>query len=90
MLLAITIVGIVLGMFCVRYQRAARQIETVEMLTAAGATVTYDDWKVVDPKNPFKNERVPRGPEWLRQRLGSHFFDPVSYTHLTLPTILLV
>ena len=76
-LLAITIVGIVLGMFCARYQRAARQKEIVELLTATGATVTYDDGNV-DPKNPFKHVRVPRGPEWLRQRLGSHFFDRIA------------
>jgi len=77
-LLAITIVGILLGMFCARYQRAARQKETVELLTAMGATIDYGDWKVVDLKNPFKKERVTRGPEWLRQRLGSHFFDRVD------------
>ena len=40
----------------------------------------------VNPASDFPERFTVPGPRWVRSK-GSH---PVSYTHLTLPTILLV
>jgi hypothetical protein len=52
--------------------RARVQQNAVAAIKAAGGSVDYD-WQYTNGR--YTPNGRPRGPTWLRERLGPHYFD---------------
>lgn len=60
--------------------RARNQRIAVEAVQAAGGTVLFD-FQETAPRT-WSTAGVPRGPSWLRERLGAEYFDTPVYAGL--------
>ena len=76
LLLLMLVFGVVLGW---KVERARKQREAVAWVLEMGGTVFYN--YQLDDDQSYVPDAKPRGPEWLRKRLGSHFFDDVVYVY---------
>ena len=73
LLIFVTLFCFVAGWFGLCLHRAAQQRQTVAELNAAGCQVRFDWFVKADGTND--DDAKPPGAEWLRNLLGSDFFD---------------
>lgn len=63
------------------YRRVESERRAAEAIAAARGTVVYD-WQVRPPDSKSKLQLEPSGPQWLRERLGTHWFDSIVEVQL--------
>lgn len=77
-LVAVTLIAVGLGWF---FSSVENERRAAEAIRAAGGTIVYD-WQIRPPDAAPDFEPQPPGPEWLRNRLGSHWFDSIVEVNL--------
>ncbi len=78
LLIVNTLLSIGFGLFFSRVQNERRAAEAIG---EARGSIGYD-WQVRPPNSGPKFQPTPPGPQWLRQRLGAHWFDRIVDVHL--------
>jgi len=73
LLLVMTIICICLGWVVSRVLQQERAVKAIE---SAGGSVTYD-WQHDSRARSNREGPHPRGPQWLRDLIGRHYFDTV-------------
>lgn len=68
--------------FALVFNRVHRQKVAVEAIEAVSGQVTYD-WQIRDPDSDPNVPLAPKGPNWLRERIGPHWFDTVDRVFVT-------
>jgi hypothetical protein len=89
LLLIVGVVGLVCGWLSIRLRRAHQQAHAVAAIEAAGGYVDYNyhrELMVPEGEIYISTDAVlkrPRGPEFLRNMLGHHFFHKVTEVQFT-------
>lgn len=89
LLLIVGVVGLVCGWLSIRLRRAHQQADAVAAIEAAGGYVDYNyhrELMLPEHETYISTDSVvkrPRGPEFLRNMLGHHFFHKVTEVQFT-------
>ena len=78
LLLAVTILALWLG---IQASQAKRERRAVARIVELGGLVRYD-WEH-DEAGKYQSDAAPPGPDWLRNVIGSEFFQDVVYAQLS-------
>jgi len=77
-MVAVTLFCVGAGWIGMKLAEAERQRSAVEKLSKLGVSILYE-YQFKDMENPWRGQldksASPRGPEWLRNRLGVDFFN---------------
>jgi hypothetical protein len=77
-LVAVTLIAVGLGWF---FSSVENERRAAEAIRAAGGTIVYD-WQIRPPDAEPDFKPQPPGPEWLRNRIGPHWFDSIVEVRL--------
>jgi hypothetical protein len=78
LLIAVTLLSLWFGY---AFSRAQYERQAAEAIGDARGQVVYD-WQIRPPGSDPKVQPVPPGPQWLRNRVGPHWFDRIVEVRL--------